>query len=141
MKDVPPDIAALGPPGTEWFGGSADRSEMVLRVMPKEKRGDIDKDEVSRLLGCQCDREKWSSWHPHAPESEGSDIDGQVAWILSRVTSDLAVWQKITSEYRVDLFCGLFLDRPNRGVTLSVKTMADLAARGIELGFDIYAEA
>jgi hypothetical protein len=141
MKDVPPHIAALGPPGTEWFGGSVDRSEMGLRVMPKEKRGAIDKDEVSRLLGCQSDREKWSSWHLHAPESEGSDLDGQVAWILCRVTSDLAVWQKITSEYRVDLFCALFLDRPNRGVTLSVKTMGDLAARGIELGFDIYAEA
>lgn len=107
--------------------------------MPKERRGTIDKDEVARLLGCPSDREKSSHWCLHAPESEDSDLDGQVDWILSRLTSDLTVWQKIATEYRVDIFCGLFLERPNRGVTLSVKTMADLAARNIELGFDIYA--
>jgi hypothetical protein len=141
MKDVPPHIAALGPPGTQWSGGSVDRSRMVLRVMSKERRGTIDKDEVARLLACKSDREKWSHWCLHAPESEDAHLDDQVAWILSRVTSDLTVWQKITSEYRVDLFCGLFLERPNRGVTLSVRSMADLATRNIELGFDIYIES
>jgi hypothetical protein len=113
---------------------------MLLRVMPKERRGAIDKDEVAQLLGCPSNRAKGSHWGLNAPESEDANLDDQIAWILSRVTSDLAVWQKVTSEYRVDLFCGLFLERPNRGVTLSVKSMADLAARNIELGFDIYIE-
>ena len=42
-------------------------------------------------------------------------------------------------DYRVDLFCGLFLERPNRGVTLMPKTMTEIGVRGIKLGFDIYA--
>jgi ribosomal protein L19 len=51
----------------------------------------------------------------------------------------LAVWKKIVAGYRIDLFCGLYLERSNRGITLAPKTLSELGARGIELGFDIYA--
>jgi hypothetical protein len=62
-----------------------------------------------------------------------------VQWILSRLSSDLAAWRQVTSEYKVDLFCGLFLERANRGVSLEPETMRRLADRGIRFGFDIYA--
>jgi hypothetical protein len=92
---------------------------------------------LSKLIGCASDNPK--RWRVAAPDAQGADLDGQVSSILARLTSDLGVWQQITSKYQVDLFCGLFLDRPNRGVALRVETMAQLAARGISIGFDIYA--
>jgi len=139
MKPVPDHIVASGPPGTVWFGGAVDCSTLALRVMSKDRGDGVDKDEVTRLLCCECNRDKTPNWSLAAPEQEPADLDAQVDWILSRVTPDLSVWKKITEGYRVDLFCGLFLERPNRGVTLTPKTMTDLGVRGIKLGFDIYA--
>jgi len=122
-----------------WFGGGVDCSTLTLRVMSKNRGDSVDKDEVTRLLCCECNREKSLDWSLCAPENEPADLDAQVDWILTRVTPDLSVWKKITEDYRVDLFCGLFLERPNRGVTLMPKTMTELGVRGIRLGFDIYA--
>lgn len=139
MKPVPLHIVASGPLGTEWFGGAVDRSTMTLRVMAKARGESIDKKEVSRLLACESDQQKYRHWSLHAPDKEEANLDAQVAWILHRVTSDLSIWKKITAEYRVDLFCALYLERKNRGVTLSPKTMEELGRRGIEIGFDIYA--
>ena len=112
---------------------------MTLRVASKVRGASVDKKEVEQLLGCESDQQKLKHWSLHAPDSEESDLDSQVAWILSRLTADLAVWKKVVASYHVDLFCGLFLQRSNRGVTLAPKTMTELASRGIELGFDIYA--
>jgi hypothetical protein len=139
MKPVPKHIIANGPPGTEWFGGAVDRSTMTLRVGAKTPGKSVDKKEVSRLLGCESDQEQFRHWSLHAPDSEEADLDSQVGWILSRLTTDLTIWKNISSSYRVDLFCALHLERPNRGATLAPKIMAELGARGIELGFDIYA--
>lgn len=138
MKPVPPHIVANGPPGTEWFGGGVDRSTMTLRVMAKIRGEGVDKKEVSRLLGCESDQAKRLSWSLHAPDKEEADLDSQVEWILARVTSDLSAWKQITRDYRVDLFCALYLERWNRGVVIASKTMAELGARGIKLGLDIY---
>lgn len=96
-----------------------------------------ERDAVSKLVGCASDNAK--RWRLSAPDSQDADLDAQVNVILARLTSDLAVWQQLSSKYQIDFFCGLFLDRPNRGVTLSAETMAQLAARGISFGFDIYA--
>jgi hypothetical protein len=132
-------IIASGPPGTEWSGGAVDRSTMTLRVMAKIRGESVDTTAIARLLGCESDQQKLRHWSLHAPDKEEADLDSQVAWILSRVTADLDVWKKLVVEYRVDLFCALYLERPNRGVSLSPKTMTELGARGIEIGFDIYA--
>ena len=139
MKPVPPHILASGPAGTEWFGGAVDRSTMGLRVMAKIRGQSVDKAEVTQLLGCASDQEKLRHWSLHAPEKKDADIDAQIAWIFERLTRDLSVWKKLTQNYRVDLFCALYLERTNRGVSLSPATMIEVGARGIELGFDIYA--
>lgn len=139
MKPVPTHIVASGPPGTEWLGGPVDRSTMALRVMAKAQLERVDKAEIARLLGCASDQEKLRHWSLHAPDEEDADVNAQVEWILSRLTRDWAIWRRVTSDYRVDMFCGLFLERTNRGVSLAPTTMAELSARGIELGFDIYA--
>jgi hypothetical protein len=113
---------------------------MTLRVMAKDHGGSVDKDEVSRLLVCESDRANLRHWCLHAPDKAEADLDSQVAWILSRVTDDLDVWNRLVVEYRIDIFCGLFMERKNRGVSLSPRSMAELSVRGIQIGFDIYAQ-
>ena len=134
MKRVPAKVASSAPEGTQWFGGAVDRSTLSLRVAC----ADIDRNQISALLGHQADREA-KHWVLHAPESSDGDLDAQVEWILSRLNQDLAVWREITQRFKTDLFCGLFLERPNRGVSLRPDTLGQIAARGILLGFDIYA--
>ena len=48
---------------------------------------------------------------------------------------------RVTVQYRVDLFCGVFLNEGswNRGFSLSPKVLKELAERNLEIGFDIYA--
>lgn len=93
---------------------------------------------VSLLLGLEPSGVQ-GSLRLSAPDSANSDLDAQVEWILSRLSSDLSAWRQVTSGHKVDLFCGLFLERPNRGVALEPETMRKLADRGIHLSFDIYA--
>ena len=112
---------------------------MTLRVMAKHRGDDVDRKELARLLGCESDRANVRHWTLHAPDQEPADLDSQVEWIFSRLTDDTKTWKKITEDYKVDLFCGLFLERQNRGVTLTAKTMAEIGGLGIELGLDIYA--
>lgn len=134
MKSVPPEIEASGPEGTQWFGGAVDRSIMTLRVACSGEECEA----VSRLLNYSGSTPA-KRWRLSAPDSSGSNLDEQTHWILSRLTTDLGIWKQLTSQYKIDLFCGLFLERPNRGVTLGPDTMRQLADRGIEIGFDIYA--
>lgn len=131
---MPSDIRSIAPEGTEWHGGSVDRSKMTLRVHCPE----ADRTIVSTLLG-SAGTESRRNWGLSAPDSAGADLDSQIAWIFSQLTSELTNWRQVSAQYRMDLFCGLFLERRNRGVSLSPQTMAAVAARGISLGFDIYA--
>jgi hypothetical protein len=133
MKLIPENILASGPESTQWYGGAVDRSTMTLRINCETSELAA----VSKLVGCTSNDPK--HWRVSAPDSQGADLDDQVNTILARLTSDLSVWQLLSSKYQVDLFCGLFLERPNRGVTLRADTMTQLGARGISFGFDIYA--
>lgn len=138
MNQPPEKLQGSAPKGTIWFGGPVDRSKLSLRVFGES----IDLDEITSLLGHPPTKErrerKKASWRLVAPEMNGADLDSQIEWILSRLSKDLSTWKKITEEYQVDLFCGLFLDAPNRGISLSPETMKEISSRGIELGFDIY---
>jgi len=134
MKPIPDHIAASGSPGTVWFGGGVDRSTMTLRVAC-----DISEvPAVAKLLGCDSEATK-NGWRLSVPASEPANLNAQVQSIFAKVTADLDVWRQVSSRYKVDLFCGLFLERPNRGISLTAETMSEVGARGISFGFDIYA--
>ena len=107
--------------------------------MPKERGESVDKEKVACLLGHSSDREKPAHWSLHTPSKENADLDSQVDWILSQLTGDLDVWKRIGATYRVDLFCGLFLEQANRGTALKPQTLSALGSRGITLSLDIYA--
>jgi hypothetical protein len=134
VKPVPNEVLKAGPEGTVWFGGPVDRMKMSLRVSAKEP----DWAEVSGLVGCGPDPGR-GVWRVEAAASLDGNLDAQLAALLKRVTSDLAAWATLRSRWKVDVFCGLFLERPNRGVSLSAESMRLLSDRGISIGFDIYA--
>lgn len=79
-------------------------------------------------------------WTLEASDREPEDMNGQIREILSRITSDLSVWHSITKRFRVDLFCGLWMDGSDCGLTLSPESLAALGERGIELAMCIYGQ-
>jgi Domain of unknown function (DUF4279) len=110
--------------------------------------------DVSVLLGCEPTK-GWAKgetltsqgvmrtarvghWSLDAAETEPADLDAQVTAILSRLTTDEAVWAKLCADYHVDLFCGWFMQRGNEGVSIKPETMAALGSRGILLDIDLY---
>jgi len=73
-----------------------------------------------------------------ADSAEPEDINGQVRWLLSQVESDPKVWKALGRRFDVDIFCGLFMQESNEGMSLAPDVMALLGERGIHLALDIY---
>ncbi len=128
------------------------RSRATLRLFGD----DLQPAEITALLGVQPttarargDRNEgpgpavWrtGSWRLSADDAEPADPQGQIAQILDQLTTDLAVWQSLASRYRIDLFCGWFMEEPNEGVSLPTATLLALGERGIRLDMDLYGAA
>src|SRR5690348_2766692 len=117
------------------------KSVVSLRIMGDQLRPD----EVSSLLGASPTHAhlkgqsgqgivgpkvdgvrvaKSGMWRIEASDQEPENIDGQIQQILGQMTNDLAVWHRITSEYRVDLFCGVWLSGWDNGLVLSPGSLA-----------------
>lgn len=132
-----------------------ERIKVTLRVFGDE----LDPDEISGVLGCEptskarkgdvvgADNKgnqrisSVGSWRLNSAESEQAELEEQVLKLLSRVNPDREVWQRLTQQYKVDLFWGVFLKEGtwNRGFSLSAKVLKELAERNLQIGFDIYA--
>ncbi len=129
------------------------RSTAALRVV-----GDtLQPDEITQMLGCapsysHSKGHKWISngtgksyikdfgiWLLDANDCEPENLDEQVRWLLSQLTPDLTIWATIRERYRIDLFCGLFLEETDEGLSVSPKILLALGERGIEFGLCIYA--
>jgi len=78
-------------------------------------------------------------WLLAATDTEPEAFREQIEALLSKLTDDLKVWRELTETYQVDLYCGFFMDTRNQGFTLSAHSMSLLTARGIEIGFEVYA--
>ena len=129
-----------------------NRSAATLRLFGD----DLVPDEVSRMLGatptaCHAKGEqslpnvggrtfnaRTGTWRLQAADRCPADLDGQVVELLSQLTPDLEVWSRLAACFRVDVFCGLFLNESNEGVSLSPGTMKALGERSILLDLDVY---
>lgn len=136
-------------------GGSIDRVKVSLRIFGD----DLEPDGISRILNCEptskTKRGEISvgrvtgirrvapigSWLLDSAEDESVDLEEQVLTLLSRVSRDLNVWKELAQKYKVDLFCGLFLDEFNRSCWLTQKVLKEMSERNLKIGFDIYAPA
>ena len=127
-------------------------SVATLRVIGDE----LSPDEISSLLGSPATigrikgevvrgkktsieyTNKSGMWRLDATDREPGNLDEQVIELLSKLTQDLAVWSSLKERFRLELFCGLFMEATNEGATLSSDTLLALGARGIELSLDVY---
>jgi len=131
------------------------RSATTLRI-----GGDtLTPDEISRLLGARpsfarTKGEQWKGkvsgrvytartgqWRLGAEDRKPADIDGQIAEILNQLTPDLDVWASLSERFKIDLFCGWFMEDSSEGVEISAASLRALGLRGIVLGVCLYAPA
>lgn len=117
---------------------------------------DLDPEELTQLLECaptHAERKGQESvgkvtgrkrtaprgvWRLRAEPRNPGDLDAQIAEILDRLTDNTDVWRGLTSRYRADVFCGLFLKESNEGIDVTNRTLRKLADRNLTLSFDIY---
>ncbi|MCG7932908.1 MAG: DUF4279 domain-containing protein [Candidatus Thiodiazotropha lotti] len=129
-----------------------DRSVATLRIAGD----DLQPTEISVLLEHAASKEqvkgeviigkvtgrsrtaKIGMWRLEATDATPEDLDGQIAELLGKLTGNLCVWEQIAARYKIDLFCGLFMNVSNEGLSISVESLKALGERGIELGLDIY---
>ena len=96
---------------------------------------------TGELIRYQSGRERvvnCGNWRLEAQSAKPEDINGQVRWLLSQVESDPKVWEALVHRFDVDIFCGLFMQESNEGMSLAPDVMALLGERGIHLALDIY---
>ena len=128
------------------------RSVATLRIIGD----DLIPDAISQLLGAlpthaQAKGDKiigkktgnvriarFGMWRLRASDSEPENLDGQIHIIFNQLTDDLAVWESFVGRYKIDLFCGLFMECGNEGMELSPESLMTLGSRGIKIGLDVY---
>jgi hypothetical protein len=116
-----------------------DEITSLLRCAPTESQSKGDE-----LVGKKSGRSRiaaFGSWSLKAPAQEPGNLEAQVTWLLKATTGDLDAWQSIAARYKVDLFCGLFMDQWNDGESISAASLLALGLRHIQLGLDIYGAA
>jgi hypothetical protein len=149
-KPLPPRLEDVNPENLLRIGGPVDRVKISLRIFGDE----LDPEKITGLLGCKATLArrkgdlipnkryqlvaKTGSWILKGDVPETENPDTQIVALLDRVTENPEVWKSLVSQFKVDIFCGVFLDAMNRGFPLSAKTISALAERGLEIGFDIY---
>ena len=128
-----------------------NETAVTLRIWGDE----LQPEEISVALGCQPDTSAskggtWrlprgvervseiGMWHKRAARRAPGDLDEQVAELLAPMTDNVAVWQRLTTQFTADVFCGLFLNETNQGIGLDPPTLFALGARGLKLELDVY---
>ena len=146
----PPEGAAEG---TLWFGGPVDRFRITLRIYGEEP----DPDQISALFGCAptvaerkglplsmdddrriATRGRWSLTIESKDCDERDDLEDGVKILLARLPSDTDLWASLTSTFKVDVFCGIFMASSNRGFGISAEVSRLLSDRHLNIGFDLY---
>lgn len=119
------------------FGEHLEPQEVtrILQCVPTvaERTGEVIRHQSGRERVVKC-----GNWRLNAERTEPEDVNGQIRWLLSQVESDLNVWKSLVQQFEVDVYCGLFMQGSNDGLSLAPDVMALLAERGIQLGLDIY---
>lgn len=77
-----------------------------------------------------------SHWSLDAPVE--MDLEKQIAWIFNQTTKDLKKWKNLTESFKVDLFCGAFMEHANEGIQFSSEIMRKAGERNVDIGIDIH---
>jgi hypothetical protein len=120
------------------FGDDLDPKELTLLLGHEPSGAEIKGQEIVGKSTGNTRVARTGSWRLSATKQAPGNLDAQIEEILSKLSSDLSVWKKVSERYRVDLFCGLFLKGVNEGLIISSNSLAALGNRGIEMELDIY---
>jgi len=125
------------PEGTIWFGGSFDHSQVSLRIFGD----DLDPGEISNILGVASTHSERKGeviienvtknkrtattgrWSISSNLPSETDVEDKPSELLDQVSNGEAVWDLINKKYKVDIFCGMFMEAENREFSLSVKIL------------------
>lgn len=116
---------------------------------------DLNPDDVTQVMGVAATKscrkgdvrsgssdrqyiEKSGSWRFEVAEQKPGNLDAQIQQILTSLTADMSVWSDLSMRYRIDIFCGLFMNEGNEGLDISPETLHAMGQRGIALWLDIY---
>ncbi|WP_234801685.1 DUF4279 domain-containing protein [Allorhizobium taibaishanense] len=77
-------------------------------------------------------------WNVGAKEVDSGNFEEAIARFLSGIPAAPDVFLALASRFKVELFCGLFLDEYNSGLEISPAVMTLMVERGISLDLDIY---
>lgn len=133
------------------IGRSVDRVQVSLRLFG----ADLDPDAVTRALGLAPTdagrpggvrtkaggRMKVTTgfWYLDATAGPVPDsLEAQIKSLLARLPQDPGIWRQLAARWRMELFCGLFLDYWVRESALPPALLGALAERGLTLRLDIY---
>ena len=115
----------------------------------------LDPDAVSRSLAVAASRswragDEWiirghppktrrdGAWFLESNSPEDASVELHVRELFARATDDVAKWRTVTSQYKADLFFGLFLKQLNEGFQFHPDVLREIANRGLSVSFDVY---
>jgi Domain of unknown function (DUF4279) len=133
------------------FGGPVDSAKVSLRIFGDE----LVPGAISELLAAKpnisCIKgeqrftssgiifEKTGKWILHGNLPENAPLEDQINALLNAVTNDLSIWADLAGQdFRLEIFCGVFLEAFNRGFVLSKDLLSELSDRNLQLNMDLY---
>lgn len=134
-------------------GGELEQSSLGINFYSEH----LDKDEITELIGIQPTKSwnpnerhrmgnrglyrmtNWGKWYFHT-ERDSRDINIKIDELLSKLTPNLNIWNKLTSKYEVWMDVAGYMNNWNRGFKLSPESMRMLSDRNLDIFFDLYFE-
>lgn len=133
MAEIAQSSASL-----RFFGDDLDPAELT-RLLAGQPTYAVRKGDIHTHPPNQPPRMALNGlWRLSSGCDKGDQLDHQIASILKTLTSDVAVWADLVRRFKVDMFCGVWLDQVNQGLGLTPSTLKLLGERGIKLDLDIY---
>ena len=120
-----------------FFGDDLDPDEITLRLGAKPTVGVRKGGTWRTSVGVEKTASK-GQWRMTVERRSPGDLDGQLEELFAPLTTDLAVWRDLSGRFQADVFCGLFLNEFNEGISLSPRTLEALGLRGLSLDMDVY---
>lgn len=114
----------------------------------------LDPDEITTLLRCEpvfairkgdervtgafVRKALTGVWSFELRDDKTRDFSAQVRSTLDRLSDNFDVWRRLSTQFRIELFVGVFLSDVNQGFCLSPEIVHELSVRNLQVGFDVY---
>lgn len=121
-----------------FFGDSLNPEEVTSLLGRPPSRSRLMGEELIGKVTGRRSISKTGAWLLSTKDRSPGDLDAQIAELLDGLTNDLEVWRDLSSRYRADVFCGLFMHKGNEEISVSPRTMLALGERCLGLDLDLY---